>query len=135
MTEPAARTPYGPNTPAVRRFLQRFAALSPAEWGAAARAFNAAERSAGFRRADASLGVAISAAGREAERDAAMRPLLQLVRVTSAEAAADGEPALDRVAPAAAAAVLALLARDVLRPDAFATLYAPFSELVPLDQL
>jgi hypothetical protein len=45
------------------------------------------------------------------------------------------EPELDPVAPAAAAAVLALVARDVLRPDAFAALYAPFAALIPVDAL
>ena len=142
MTEPTpavGRFPYGPNTTAVRRFLQRFAALSHDEWSAAVRAFDAAEGTPRFRRADVALGSAISGAGREAERDAAMRPLLQLVRATPDAAREDGdddgEDARDPGAPAAAAAVLALVARDVLHPDLFATLYAPFAELGPLDRL
>ena len=134
--DPGGRVPYGPNTTAVRRFLQRLAALSADEWAAAARAFTDAERAPRFRRADAALGAAIAAAGRESERDAAMRPLLQLVHAGPASGEADGdEPTLDPVAPAAAAAVLALVARDLNPPAAFTTLYAPFAELVPVEKL
>jgi hypothetical protein len=136
MTEPGKAAPYGPNTTAVRRFLQRFAALSAADWAAAARAFDAAERTPRFRRADVALGEAITRAGRDAERDAALRPLLQIVHAAPEDGDDDGDaPTLDPVAPAAAAAVLALVARDVLPPDAFAALYAPIAPLVPLDAL
>jgi hypothetical protein len=122
----------------VRRFLQRLAALSHDEWKAVAHAFADAEGTPRFRRADVALGSAITGAGREAERDAAMRPLLQLVRAAPDAAAPggeDGDAALDPVAPAAAAAVLALVARDLLHADHFATLYAPFAELVPAERL
>src|SRR5688500_16926631 len=112
MTESGARWPYGPNTQAVRRFLQRFAALAPNEWAGVAERFAAAEGTPRFRRADRALGAAVTAAAREGERDAALRPLAELVRRAGREAAdgADDEEAeLDPVAPAAVAAVLALV--------------------------
>ena len=133
MTESSERWPYGPNTPAVRRFLQRFAALAPDEWAAAARAFAANEGTPRHRRADRTLAATVASAGREGERDAALRPLAELVRRGGRDA--DAEPELDPVAPAAVAAVLALVMRDVLAADAFDALYAPFAELVPLDRL
>ena len=139
----ASAAPYGPNTLAVRRFLQRFAALAPDEWSAAAAAYDALQRTPAFRGADRALGAAVARAGRETERDAALGPLLQLVRLPhpAAPGAAAGDDAnvidvaaaapLAPVAEAALAAVLALLVHDVLAPGAFATLYAPFAERIP----
>jgi hypothetical protein len=135
MTESSERWPYGPNTQAVRRFLQRFAALAPDEWAGAAERFAAAEGTPRFRRADRALATAVGAAGREGERDAALRPLAELLR-RGERGAADGEEGeLDPVAAAAVAAVLALVMRDVLTADTFDDLYAPFAELIPLERL
>ena len=134
MTSPAA--PYGPSTAAIRRFLQRLAALTPAEWAEAARAYATIADSPRFRAADRALGGAIDRAGRTAERDAALGPLLQLVRADAPpDAAPDAEVALDPVAEPALAALLALLARDLLPAETVATLYAPFASLIPLPTL
>jgi hypothetical protein len=135
--------PYGPNTPAVRRFLQRFAALRPSEWDAAGRRYEAAQASPAFAAADRALAQAVERAGRTAERDAVVGPLVQLVRdaprpsrpAGDAGAGGDGLALLPPVAEAALAALLALVVRDVLAEPAFATLYAPFTTLVPLDAL
>ena len=135
MTESTDRLPYGPNTLAVRRFLQRFAALAPDEWAAAARAFAAAERSPRFRGADRQLAAATAGAGREGERDAALRPLAEIVRAPGSDPSPDAEPSLDPVAPAAVAAVLALIMRDVIAAETFDTLYAPFAALIPVERL
>ncbi len=128
--------PYGPATLQIRRFLQRLAALRPSEWDAAAAAFAAAQGSAAFRGADRALADAIARTGREPERDAALGPLVQLVRAPGT-APVDGpeEVPLAPVAEAALAAVLALLVRDVLPAPAFATLYAPFATVVPVAEL
>lgn len=138
MPAPPPATPYGPQTPQIRRFLQRLAALGPDEWARAAAAHEAQQRTPRFRGADRALSAAVAAAQREAERDAALGPLVGLVRRDAAVAAdvpeAD-DAALDPVAEAALAAVLALLVRDVLSPTAFATLYAPFAALIPVDAL
>lgn len=131
--------PYGPQTLLVRRFLQRFAALGPDEWAAAAARGAAAEGTAAWARAERALEVLVERAGREAERDAALGPLLQLVRLPAgagsgsgdAGGTPDAEPALAPVAPTAAAAVLALVARDLLPEGAFAVLYAPFEPTIP----
>ena len=131
MTSPSA--PYGPNTIAIRRFLQRLAALAPDERAAAARAYAAAAGSPRFRAADRALGMVVDRAGRTAERDAALGPLLQLV--SADEQADDADVALDPVAEPALAAMLALLARDLLPAETVATLYAPFAALIPHAEL
>jgi hypothetical protein len=133
--------PYGPQTLQIRRFLQRLAAMSGAEWEAVAAEFEALRVTPGFRRADAALGQVIERAGRESARDAALGPLLQLVRLPDAAppgSAADDEDAavpLAPVAEAALAAVLALLVRDLVAATAFATLYGPFGARIPLAAL
>jgi hypothetical protein len=132
MSESAAPhpAPYGPNTAAVRRFLQRFAALSPAQWEEAAAAFAEIERTRRFATADLALAGAIERLGRDRERDAVVGPILQITRSADGEG---GEP--HAVAAAALAAALALVARDVLDESDFATLYAPFAPLVWVDAL
>lgn len=145
--DPSLPTPYGPQTPAVRRFLQRFAALSAADWDAAADAYAAGTATAAYTAADRNLARAVERAGRTGERDAILGPLAQLVRVdadaadapTDALGAApvDAEPpiAMHPVAEAALAALLALVVRDVLPPRAFAALYAPFAGTIPAQTL
>jgi hypothetical protein len=129
-TESPGRWPYGPSTPTVRRFLQRFAALDAAAWDTAAADFHAAERTPAFASADQALALAIERSGRVAERDAVLGPLLQLVRP------AGGEPATEHpVAAAALGAVLALVVHDVMDAGAFRVLYAPFATLIPLDSV
>lgn len=140
---PLAPAPYGPQTPAVRRFLQRFAALAPTEWDAAAAAYEEAVGSPAAVAADRDLSRAVERAGRTGERDAVLGPLAQLVRVDAgpaaehsgavADAVSDAEApvAMHPVAEAALAALLALVARDVLPPRAFTTLYAPFEAVIP----
>lgn len=129
--------PYGPQTPAVRRFLQRLAALSPADWDRAAAAYAAAARQAAAVAADRDLQRAVERAGRAAERDAVLGPLAQLVRVDARGEATEADAPLDLhpVAEAALAALLALVVRDVLGPRAFATLYAPFAATIPVAAL
>jgi len=131
-TESPGRWPYGPSTPAVRRFLQRFAALDAAAWDSAAAAFHAAERTPAFATADQALALAIERSGRVGERDAVIGPLLQLVRPATDGAAAtpdDEHP----VAAAALGAVLALVVHDVLDAGAFRVLYAPFEPLISVE--
>lgn len=134
----SASTPYGPNTAQIRRFLQRLAALSASEWGDATRAYAELEATPRFRAADRALGAALERANRSPERDAAMGPLLRLVRAADAGEADDGdgdEPALDPVAEPALGAVLALLARDLLPEETVRALYSPFAALIPMERL
>ncbi|MGZ8379312.1 MAG: hypothetical protein ACXW05_00845 [Gemmatirosa sp.] len=138
MSAPVPPTaPYGPQTLAIRRFLQRLAALRPADWTAATTAFDALQGDRRFLAADRALSDAVSRTQRETERDAALGPLAQLLRTPEAapSAAPGEEPPLAPVAEAALAAILALLVRDVLPASAFATLYAPFATLIPVDAL
>jgi hypothetical protein len=123
----------------VRRFLQRFAALRAADWDEAARRYAELAGTPAFLAADRALAQAVERAGRTAERDAVVGPLVQLVRDAPPPppggAADDGLALLPPVAEAALAALLALVARDVLPARAFDALYAPFAELVPADAL
>jgi hypothetical protein len=129
---PEGAQPYGPNTTAVRRFLQRLAALPAEEWDAAAAEWAQAAGSVAVQRADRALQAVIERAGREGERDAALGPLLQLVRLPDPPGhGPDDPPPLAAVAEPAAAAVLALVARDLLPAAAFDALYAPFARRIP----
>jgi hypothetical protein len=129
--------PYGPNSALVRRFLQRFAALRPEEWVAAAAAYDHAQGSRSFAAADRALAAAIAGAGRDDARDAVLGPLAQLAQRSAPAGPADetAPPTLDPAAEAALAALLALIVRDLLPATAFAALYAPFATLIPLASL
>ena len=146
--EPAAAppapggSPYGPQTLAIRRFLQHLAALAPAAWDAIAAEFPAHAARPAYARADRALGLVIERAAREAERDAALGPLVQLVRLPSAPdapAPPAGDDAADvplhPVAEPALAAVLALLVRDLIPAASLDALYAPVAAHVPVERL
>ncbi len=134
----AAQLPYGPNTAAVRRFLQRLAALPPRSWADAAQRYARLQRNAAFASADDALAVAIERSARDDARRAVVGPLVRLAANVSQDLGAHGgDPATDAdaLAESALAAVLSLIAEDRLAPDAFATLYAPFNDVVPRDTL
>jgi len=155
MTSPEPGTfPYGPATPAIRRFFVALSALEIEPHDAVVRRFAAESASAAFSAADATLGEIIERSGRTDARDALFGPLLQLVRERDAEEAATedaatGGPAtggagagdtdapipLDPIAEPALAALMALLVNDLLRAETLATLYAAFAEAIPLDSV
>lgn len=135
----ADHPPYGPHTADVRTFLRRLAELdADAHAEAVARWVAHAEQPA-FRRAERLLGEVMARSGREAERDAAAGPLLQLVRSPNeavpteplAAATDDASLVLDPIAEPALAALMAIVVRDLLPAEAFATLVAPLAALVP----
>jgi len=119
--------PYGPQTAQIRAFLRALAALDVAQHDDAVARWTVHLGTAAFTRADRQLGEVLIRAGREAERDAAAGPLLQMLRSTNADEAGD---ALDPIAEPALAALMALLVRDVLPADTFNTLTAPLYDLV-----
>lgn len=138
----SATAPYGPQTVEIRRFLQRFAALAPAQWAQATAAYDALQATPRFPAADRALASAVARTGRESLRDAALGPLVQLLELAPTHEPSDAAPAapdapapLAPVAEAALAAVLALLVRDVLGATAFTTLYEPFATLIPVEVL
>jgi len=128
--------PYGPNTDAVRRLLQRLAALPPEQWTRVARLYEGLQRTPRFAAADRALGDAMSAAGREGERDAVVGPVVQIA-TDAAERVARATPGgadggaqsaeVDRYAEPALAAALAVVARDVIGREEFETLYSAVS--------
>lgn len=139
----ASARPYGPNTDAVRRLLQRLAALPPDRWTRIARLYEGLQRTPRFVAADRVLGEAMTAAGREGERDAVVGPVVQIAtdaaeRAGRATSGADGgvqSGEVDRYAEPALAAALAVVARDLIGRDEFETLYGAVSWGVPEAEL
>jgi hypothetical protein len=131
----AAALPYGPETPAIRRFLVRFAGLGARDRGAIVSAWVQQSPTPAYVAAEAMLAHTIERSGREPARDALSGPLLQLVR-REGTAVAPGDPdALDPVAEPVLAALLALLVRDLLEKAAFNALYAACAGLLPLEDI
>lgn len=120
--------PYGPHTAQIRDFLRALAALDATGHDHAVATWTAQRGAPAFVRADRLLGEVIIRAGREAERDAAAGPLLQMLRTAANDEAQD---ALDPIAEPALAALMALLVRDLLPADTFNTLTAALRETVP----
>jgi nucleoside-diphosphate-sugar epimerase len=120
--------PYGPQTAAIRAFLRDLATLDVAQHEAAVARWAQQLGTPAFLRADRTLGEVLIRAGREAERDAAAGPLLQMLRVPAD--GADTAAALDPIAEPALATLMALLVRDLLPHEAFETLTASLRDLV-----
>ena len=130
--------PYGPNTNAVRRLLQRLAALPPEEWTRLARLYEGLARTPRFAAADRALGELMAAAGRERESEAVVGPVVQLAADAAeraARAASVGAPEADAFAEPALAGVLAVIARDLLEEEQFQVLYGAVSWAVPVGEL
>ena len=135
MTE--IRAAYGPNTPLIRRFLQRLAALTPGDESEIADRYAALATGDAFRAADAAVALLIAGAGRDAERDAMAGPLLQLVRARVNDTQPTNRDASGSrpIAEPALAALLALLMHDLLPPKGFKVLYQSFEPLIAFDSL
>lgn len=133
----STNAPYGPETPAIRRFLMSLAGL-----GAEARATVVASHRAlsvtpRYRAAETLLGATIERAGRGDAQDALAGPLLQLVRTKAnstttavGENEADALDLLDPIAEPALAALLALLVADLLPATDVNTLLEPFANVI-----
>lgn len=133
-----AQLPYGPNTASVSRFMQRLAALPPRSWAEAAHRYSQLQGDAAFARADDALAVAIQQSARDDARRAVVGPLVRLATNVLQDLEALGPPPAtdaDALAESALAAVLSLIARDILPPDALGTLYQPFDAIIPRDTL
>jgi hypothetical protein len=126
--------PYGPNTPAVRRFLQRLAGKPTSDCAAAARAYLALQADPDFRIADRLLGAAIERSGRTDARDAVVGPIVQLMSGHAERLDADG-PTQEDLAETALAAALGLIVRDEISDKAFNVLYSAFAGLIPVAEL
>jgi hypothetical protein len=137
MSESTASLPYGPNTAAVRRFLQRLAGKPVGDCVAAARAYLSLQATPDFLAADRALGKAIDRGERTEARDAIVGPIVQLMGSHTERIARD--PGLgvgpDDLAESALAATLGLVARDLLPGAAFDVLYRPFADLIPVEEL
>ena len=130
-----SQMPYGPNTPAVRRFLVDFAGLSQSDRAEVVARYTTLSADSAWQLAERELGRVIVASGRESAQQALAGPLLQLVRRASthnnAELTDDADVELDDVAEAALAALLALLAQDLLSAEHRRTLLSPFLFTLP----
>lgn len=130
-----SQIPYGPNTPAVRRFLVDFAGLSQSDRANVVARYTQLSADNAWQQAERELGRVIVASGRESAQQALAGPLMQLVRraapAAAADSAQDEAPELDDVAEAALAALLTLLAQDLLSVEQRRTLLAPFADVLP----
>ena len=129
--------PYGPNTAAVRRFLQRLAGKPVSDCLAAARTYIELQGSADFRTADRALGHALETSGRTDARDAIVGPLVQLMNGHAPKLEADitGGLTVDDLAEAALAAALGLIVGDVIPATALEVLYRPYAGIIPLEEV
>ncbi len=128
--------PYGPNTAVIRRFLVQLAGLGTADKATVVARYGSLSRSRAWETAEALLGTAIERSGREPQQAALSGPLLQLVRPADATATISEDEALaqlDPVAEPALAALLALMARDLLPEAVVATLVEPFGGVVEVE--
>jgi nucleoside-diphosphate-sugar epimerase len=112
---------YGPQTAAIRDYLRAVAALTPEAHARVLQSWRNTSGSQSFARADRALGEAMVRANREAERDAAAGPLLQMMRTPRepGDAADATAPDLDPIAEPALAGLMALVVRDVLPAEVF----------------
>ena len=129
--------PYGPNTAAVRRFLQRLAGKPVSDCIAAARVYLELQSTPDFRTADRALGHALEASGRTDARDAIVGPLVQLMTSHAPKLDADitGGVTVDDLAEAALAAALGLIVGDVIPAPVLEMLYRPFEGIIPLEEV
>jgi hypothetical protein len=138
MTAPRASQPYGPNTAAVRRFLQRLAGKSAADCSGAARAYLSLQATPELVAADRALGRALESSARTDARDAVVGPIIQLMNGHAAKLDSDAAlsgVSLDDMAEAALAAVLGIIVGDLIAGDALEVLYRPFADIIPIEQI
>jgi hypothetical protein len=138
MSAPGASQPYGPNTTAVRRFLQRLAGKPASDCAAAARAYLSLQGTPALAAADRALGHALETSARTDARDAVVGPIIQLMNGHAGRV--DTDPALsgvslDDMAEVALAAVLALIVGDIIAGDAMEVLYRPFAKVIPIEEV
>jgi hypothetical protein len=130
--------PYGPNTPIVRRFLQRLAGKPASDCASAARAYLSLQGTPALIAADRALGQAVEGSGRTDARDAVVGPIIQLMSGHAARLETDPSlsgVSLDDMAEAALAAVLGLIAGDILAADALEVVYRPYAGVIPIEEI
>jgi hypothetical protein len=130
--------PYGPNTPVVRRFLQRLAGKPATDCAAAARVYLSLQGTPPLIAADRAVAKAIEETDRIDARDAVVGPIIQLMNGHAARLESDPVLAgtnLDDMAEAALAAALGLIVGDAIAADALEVLYRPYAELIPIEDI
>jgi hypothetical protein len=127
--------PYGPETPRIRRFLVRLAALGAEQRAEVVTRHVAVVESREWQRAELRLATIMVESGRTDLQEAFSGPLLQLVGANPSTDSPDAEPTFDAIAEPALAAVLALLVRDLLDTETFTVLYEPFALAIPAGAL
>jgi len=138
MTAPRASLPYGPNTAAVRRFLQRLAGKPASDCITAARTYLSLQGTTDLVAADRTLGHALETSGRTDARDAIVGPIVQLMTGhADKHGIADGTVGVtvDDMAECALGAALGLIVGDVIPASMLEVLYRPFAGLIPLEDI
>jgi len=118
--------PYGPHTADIRAFLRALAGLSVDAHAQVLDVWARESATTAFARADRVLADTMVRVNREAERDAAAGPLLQMMRSGD-----DESTTLDPIAEPALAALMALVLRDVLPTATFDTLVVSMASTIP----
>lgn len=134
MISPRATLPYGPNTPAVRRFLQRLAGKPAADCITAARTYLSLQGTPELAVADRALGHALESSGRTDARDAVVGPLVQLMAGHAGKLGGAGVT-VDDMAEAALAAALGLIVGDLIPASMLEVLYRPFEGLIAMKDI
>lgn len=153
---PQRRSPYGPATSLVRRFLVQLADLDCGLHADAVSNYQSESSTKRWQRAELVLAAVMKRSGRDDAREALSGPLLQLLRLPEdeipAELPGDSEQqaqgdgpessgvdsaiaALDPIAEPALAAVLAVMVHDLLDEESFSTLYSPLARAIPFETL
>jgi len=138
MTAPRTSLPYGPNTAAVRRFLQRLAGKPASDCIMAARTYLSLQGTTDLAAADRTLGHALETSGRTDARDAIVGPIVQLMAGHADKPGiADGTVGVtvDDMAECALGAALGLIVGDVIPASMLEVLYRPFAGLIPLQDI
>lgn len=146
--EPAARpiAPIGdqrtrPSLLIASRFIDRFAELSAQETGQTIAAWRRAVSTDAeeWFAAEAALGQTVRQAGRQYEQEVLLERLVDALRrngwLRQPQPGTQGRASEASLQYVATIGLLAILVRDRLTPPLFQTLYRPFAELIPPEQL
>lgn len=131
------RAPYGPNTAAMDRFLERFEQLSTQELRGTLERWRAVVGRGSWFQAEDAVSAAIAATNRYVARDRMQGRLYDIFRTARwfhAEVPGTAVPGNEATAQyVASSALLALMVRERLHAHEFDVLYAPFASAIPAD--
>ncbi len=130
--------PFGPGTPAVRRFLEAIQGLTTEQWREVIEAWRTTLTNA-WHDAASAVTAAVAESDRRPAREELLSELGDITRRTRwdrGEAAGNSTQALESTAYyVASLAALALLVHDRITRPEFDALYLPFGGVIPLETI